>query len=49
MNRDRLFLKFEASKIIFLIALISITSEIFLRHYVIKNDNVYQRSKLYKI
>jgi len=49
VNKDKLFLKFATSKIIFLILLFLITSEIFLRQYIIANDNVYQRSKLYKI
>ena len=49
MNKDKLFLKLAASKIIFLILLFPITSEIFLRKYIVKNDNLYQRSKLFKI
>ena len=48
MNKEKLFLKFIASKIIILVISFSVISELFLRRYVIEFDNVYQRSKLFK-
>ena len=48
MDREKLFLKFIASKIIILVIAFSTISELFLRRYVIPYDNVYQRSKLFK-
>ena len=48
MNQDKLFIKFILTKIILLMTIFAITSEIFLRKYVIRTDNIYLQSLLYK-